>query len=169
MTHNPKMGEEETPGPIVATAAYQTRHLAPSSGSSLTLADGSARRDSILCVRICPTRGEENSDRAKFCQNCGQPLAEAATPRETRKVVTVLFADVTGSTTLGEQLDPESLRNIMSRYFEAMAGVVERHGGVVEKFIGDAVMAVFGIPRLHEDDPIRAVRAAQEMQQALAG
>jgi predicted ATPase/class 3 adenylate cyclase len=119
-------------------------------------------------VRVCPNCGEENSERAKFCQNCAQPLEGAAAPRETRKVVTVLFTDVTGSTTLGEQLDPESLRNVMSRFFDAMRDAVERHGGVVEKFIGDAVMAVFGIPRLHEDDPIRAVRAAKEMQTALA-
>jgi predicted ATPase/class 3 adenylate cyclase len=119
-------------------------------------------------VRICSNCGEENSDRAKFCQSCAQPLEEPAVPRESRKVVTVLFTDVTGSTSLGEQLDPESLRQVMSRFFDAMRDVVERHGGVVEKFIGDAVMAVFGIPRLHEDDPIRAVRAAHEMRQALA-
>jgi class 3 adenylate cyclase/tetratricopeptide (TPR) repeat protein len=99
---------------------------------------------------------------------CTTPLEDTAPPRETRKVVTVLFADVTGSTNLGEQLDPESLRHVMSSFFEAMKDAVERHGGVVEKFIGDAVMAVFGIPRLHEDDPIRAIRAAAEMQTALA-
>ncbi len=118
-------------------------------------------------MRICPSCGEENSDRARFCQACATPLAESAPPLETRKVVTVLFTDVTGSTALGEQLDPEPLRRVMNRFFEAMKGAVERHGGVVEKFIGDAVMAVFGIPRLHEDDPIRAVRAPADMQHAL--
>jgi class 3 adenylate cyclase/tetratricopeptide (TPR) repeat protein len=81
--------------------------------------------------------------------------------------VTVVFCDVTGSTSLGERLDPESLRKVMARYFEAMKGVLERHGGTVEKFIGDAVMAVFGIPRLHEDDALRAVRAVSEMREAL--
>ena len=87
---------------------------------------------------------------------------------EVRKTVTVLFCDVTGSTSLGEQLDPESLRSLMSRFFEEMQAVLERHGGTVEKYIGDAVMAVFGIPAVHEDDALRAVRAAVEMRDALA-
>ena len=84
-----------------------------------------------------------------------------------RKVVTVLFTDVTGSTALGERLDPELLRSVMWRYFEAVQGALERHGGTVEKFIGDAVMAVFGVPVVHEDDPLRAVRAAAEIGDAL--
>ena len=87
---------------------------------------------------------------------------------EVRKTVTVLFCDITGSTSLGEQLDPESLRALMSRFFEEMQTVLERHGGTVEKYIGDAVMAVFGIPAVHEDDALRAVRAAAEMRDALA-
>ena len=87
---------------------------------------------------------------------------------EVRKTVTVLFCDITGSTSLGEQLDPESLRALMSRFFEEMQAVLERHGGTVEKYIGDAVMAVFGIPVVHEDDALRAVRAAAEMRDALA-
>src|SRR5436190_11668163 len=85
-----------------------------------------------------------------------------------RRTVTVLFADVADSTPLGERLDPESLRQVMSRWFERMSEVLERHGGTVEKFIGDAVMAVFGIPELHEDDGLRAVRAATELRAALA-
>jgi class 3 adenylate cyclase/tetratricopeptide (TPR) repeat protein len=84
-----------------------------------------------------------------------------------RKTVTIVFADVTDSTALGERLDPEPLRRVMGRYFDAMATVIERHGGIVEKFIGDAVMAVFGVPRLHEDDALRAVRAADDMGRAL--
>jgi class 3 adenylate cyclase/tetratricopeptide (TPR) repeat protein len=88
-------------------------------------------------------------------------------PLEARKVVTVVFCDVSGSTSLGEQLDPEALRRVMSRYFDLMQAAVERHGGVVEKFIGDAVMAVFGIPKLHEDDALRAVRAAVDMKESL--
>ena len=89
---------------------------------------------------------------------------EAEAAYEVRKTVTLLFADVAGSTSLGEQLDPEALRGVMSHYFEEMRDVLERHGGTVEKFIGDAVMAVFGVPVAHEDDALRAVRAADEMQ-----
>src|ERR687892_811611 len=85
-----------------------------------------------------------------------------------RKTVTVLFCDVTGSTALGESIDPEALRGLLARYFERMKAIVERHGGTVEKFIGDAVMAVFGIPVLHEDDAMRAVRAASDMRDRLA-
>ena len=81
--------------------------------------------------------------------------------------MTVLFCDLTGSTALGETLDPERLRALLARYFERMKAIVERHGGSVEKFIGDAVMAVFGVPVLHEDDALRAVRAAVEMRDAL--
>jgi class 3 adenylate cyclase len=86
---------------------------------------------------------------------------------EQRKTVTIVFTDVTGSTALGENLDPEAVRRVMERYFDAMREVVERHGGQVEKFIGDAVMAVFGIPRTNEDDALRACRAADEMRQRL--
>jgi class 3 adenylate cyclase/tetratricopeptide (TPR) repeat protein len=86
---------------------------------------------------------------------------------EVRKTVTILFSDVVGSTSLGEQLDPESLRGVMSRYFDEMRAAIERHGGTVEKFIGDAVMAVFGVPTVHEDDALRAVRAASEMRDIL--
>ncbi|HEY2966667.1 MAG TPA: adenylate/guanylate cyclase domain-containing protein [Actinomycetota bacterium] len=118
-------------------------------------------------MRICPSCGEENSDRARFCQNCATPLTEAERTSEVRKVVTIVFADVTGSTALGERLDPEALRRVMGRYFDEMSAVIERYGGTVEKFIGDAVMAVFGIPQLHEDDALRAVRAADDMRQAL--
>jgi class 3 adenylate cyclase len=119
-------------------------------------------------VRPCAVCGEANADRARFCQNCGSPLTGPSEhAAETRKVVAVVFADVTGSTALGERLDPETLRRVMSRYFDEMSGVIERHGGSVEKFIGDAVMAVFGIPLLHEDDALRAVRAARDMRDAL--
>jgi class 3 adenylate cyclase/tetratricopeptide (TPR) repeat protein len=87
---------------------------------------------------------------------------------ETRKLVTVIFCDLAGSTELGESLDAESLRKVIGRYYDEMRGAIERHGGTVEKFIGDAVVAVFGIPNLHEDDAVRAVRAAAEMREALA-
>ena len=93
--------------------------------------------------------------------------ARLYSPCVQRKTVTVLFCDVTGSTALGESIDPEALRGLLARYFERMSGIVERHGGTVEKFIGDAVMAVFGVPAAHEDDALRALRAAAEMRDAL--
>ena len=102
-----------------------------------------------------------------FCNSCGASLAAATPEREVRKTVTVVFSDVTGSTALGESTDPEALRALLARYFELMKAIVESHGGTVEKFIGDAVMAVFGIPRAHEDDALRACRAAVEMRDAL--
>ena len=120
-------------------------------------------------MRSCPTCGRENSDDAAFCNGCGKPLEATPAPREQRKTVTILFCDVTGSTAMGERLDPESLRQVMRRYFDAARTVIEQHGGTVEKFIGDAVMAVFGVPVLHEDDALRAVRAAAGLRDALAG
>src|SRR5438876_11444666 len=85
-----------------------------------------------------------------------------------RKTVTVLFADVTGSTAIGERLDPEALRRVMTRYFEVSRATLERHGPTVEKFIGDAVMAVFGVPVVHEDDSLRAARAALELRREVS-
>jgi len=93
-------------------------------------------------------------------------MASAAEPL-VRKTVSVLFCDVTGFTSLGERVDPETMRSVMVRYFDEMRTVLERHGGTVEKFIGDAVMAIFGVPLVHEDDALRAVRAADEMRRAL--
>ncbi|HKV67532.1 MAG TPA: adenylate/guanylate cyclase domain-containing protein, partial [Gaiellales bacterium] len=115
---------------------------------------------------ICPACGEENPPRFRLCGFCGTPLA-AAPAAEVRKTVTILFSDVAGSTALGERLDPESLREVMGRYFAVMSAAIERHGGTVEKFIGDAVMAVFGLPQAHEDDALRAVRAALDMRVGL--
>ncbi|MGK5110884.1 ATP-binding protein [Geodermatophilus sp. CPCC 205506] len=94
---------------------------------------------------------------------------EAAPQREIRKTVTVLFCDVVDSTRLGARLDPESLRQVMSRYFEVARAALQRHGGTVEKFIGDAVMGVFGVPTVHEDDALRAVRAAADLRDAMRG
>ena len=96
-----------------------------------------------------------------------EPPLEVEAPRAARKVVTVLFCDVTGSTTLGEELDPEALFGVMNRYVEELRAIIERHGGTVAKFIGDAVMAVFGIPRVHEEDALRAVRTAAEIRTRL--
>ena len=116
----------------------------------------------------CANCGRESQDDFAFCPACAAPLRPAGTGEQIRKTVTVLFCDVTGSTAIGEQLDPESLRQVMARYFDTMRAALERHGGTVEKFIGDAVMAVFGVPVVHEDDALRAVRAADEMLAALA-
>ena len=109
----------------------------------------------------CPSCGQENPEGFRLCGMCGAALMSATEPtREERKVVTVLFTDLVGSTARGEGLDPEDVRATLSRYYAQLRAELERHGGTVEKFIGDAVMAVFGAPVSHEDDPERAVRAA---------
>jgi class 3 adenylate cyclase/tetratricopeptide (TPR) repeat protein len=116
----------------------------------------------------CPRCGRAAAPEANFCAGCGMRLAgRAASAPHARKTVTILFADVSGFTALGERLDPESLEQVMARYFAAMRAVVERHGGTVEKFIGDGFMVVFGVPVVHEDDALRAARAALEMRAAL--
>lgn len=115
----------------------------------------------------CPSCGEENPDKFRLCGYCGAQLAPEAAPTETRKTVTVVFSDLVGSTSLGERIDSESLREVLTVYFEEMRGAIEHHGGLVEKYIGDAVMAVFGLPRVREDDALRAVRAAFEMRARL--
>ena len=113
----------------------------------------------------CPACGQENPEGFRLCGMCGAAL-EPATP-ERRKLATMLFCDMSGSTAMGERVDAESVREMMFSYFHEMRGAIERHGGTVEKFIGDAVMAVFGVPTAHEDDALRAVRAAWEMQERL--
>jgi class 3 adenylate cyclase len=144
-------------------------------------------------VRTCPHCGNGNDDDARFCANCGATLtaacpncgakrpegarfcpscgfafeAASGAPGQERRVVTVLFVDVTGSTGLGEQLDPERLREVMDAYFTAMREEIQAEGGTVEKFIGDAVMAAFGVPVAHEDDPSRALRAALRIRERL--
>jgi class 3 adenylate cyclase len=114
---------------------------------------------------VCPSCGKEVSGEFAYCPFCAALLAGA--DHEQRKTVTALFCDVTASTALGETADPEALRALLARYFERMRSIVEAHGGAVEKFIGDAVMAVFGVPEAHEDDALRACRAAVEMRDAL--
>jgi len=116
----------------------------------------------------CASCGTEIDAQSRFCSACGAALAGTADrDRQTRKTVTILFCDAISSTALGEQLDPEALRALMTRYFEEIRAAVEFHGGTVEKFIGDAAMAVFGIPAVHEDDVLRAVRAAAEVRDRL--
>jgi class 3 adenylate cyclase/tetratricopeptide (TPR) repeat protein len=117
---------------------------------------------------ICPACGEDNPDRARFCLACATPLAELAPARgEERKIVSVLFADLVGFTARSEEADPEDVRAILRPYHAVLKREIERYGGVVEKFIGDAVMGVFGAPVAHEDDAERAVRAALRIQQAV--
>ena len=110
-------------------------------------------------METCAECGHENAADAKFCSNCGAPLGvEAAPAREERKVVTVLFADLVGFTSRAEQMDPEDVRAVLEPYHSRLRSELERYGGTVEKFIGDAVMALFGAPVSHEDDPERADR-----------
>jgi class 3 adenylate cyclase/tetratricopeptide (TPR) repeat protein len=114
-----------------------------------------------LAVLTCPSCGKENPDGARFCNECASPLLDEERPLgEERKTVTVLFVDLVGFTAQAEQLDPEDVRGMLSPYHAHVRADLERHGGTVEKFIGDAVVAVFGAPVAHEDDPERAVRAA---------
>src|SRR5687768_1472984 len=122
----------------------------------------------------CPACGAANRSDARFCASCGHafaaepaPIPEAATAE--RRLVTVLFTDLVGFTTIAEDRDPETVRDLLDRYFAAATDVVQRHGGTVEKFIGDAVMAVWGTPVAHEDDAERAVRAALEVVDAVEG
>src|SRR3954465_14141017 len=107
----------------------------------------------------CASCGRSNPDGSKFCNECGTALARVD-GQEVRQTLTILFADLVGFTSLGERLDQESLRRVMDRFYEEMRGAVHAHGGTVAKFIGDAVMAVWGTPVVREDDALRAVRAA---------
>ena len=116
----------------------------------------------------CPSCGRESADDAVFCSRCGSPLAPPPKAREERKVVSIVFADLVGSTARAEQLDPEDVRAILASYHARVRAELERFGGTVEKFIGDAVVAVFGAPIVHEDDAERAVRAALAIRDSMA-
>lgn len=119
-------------------------------------------RDALGSEPACKECGAAVPPDARFCPSCGTATA-LAPEREARKTVTLLFTDVTGSTAMGERLDPEAYRGVMTRYFAVARRAIERHGGTVEKFVGDAVLSVFGVPDVHEDDALRALRAAQEL------
>ncbi|HEX5938395.1 MAG TPA: adenylate/guanylate cyclase domain-containing protein [Actinomycetota bacterium] len=150
---------DELPCPTCGTPSPPDQRFCGACGASLE--------------RACPSCGQTWPPSFRFCGNCGTPLGSSTasepasvagvTPEE-RKVVSVIFADLSGSTELATRLDPEDLRGVLRPFFDAMVEEVERFGGTVEKFIGDAVMAVFGVPVAHEDDPERAVRAAFAMQ-----
>src|SRR3954465_8836947 len=121
-------------------------------------------------MQACPRCGAENADDARFCSSCGTALAGTRTHQgEERKVVSVLFVDLVGFTASSERADPEDVRARLRPYHARVKEEIERFGGTVEKFIGDAVMAVFGAPVAHEDDPERAARAALAVRDALVG
>ncbi|HEY7703692.1 MAG TPA: adenylate/guanylate cyclase domain-containing protein, partial [Acidimicrobiia bacterium] len=115
----------------------------------------------------CPVCATENPDGAKFCLNCGSRLQQVGVGQRERKFVVTLFADLVGSTALGEREDPEVVQTLIQRAFGVLAREVDRHGGTVDKLMGDGMLALFGVPAVHEDDPARAVNAALAMQAAL--
>src|SRR5215207_4530653 len=124
----------------------------------------------------CPSCGAANDPTDRFCGTCGTALGDAAAPAAgapatiaERRLVSVLFADLVGFTTLSEHRDPEEVRELLSRYFDRCRALIEQYGGVVEKFIGDAVMAVWGTPVAREDDAERSVRAALDLVDVVAG
>ena len=120
-------------------------------------------------MKTCPNCGRENAEDARFCSSCGTPIEAEGPAREERKVVTCLFCDLVGFTARAETMDPEDVRRLLQPYHARVRGELERFGGTVEKFIGDAVMAVFGAPVAHEDDPERAVRAALSIRDRFGG
>src|SRR4029450_9618802 len=121
---------------------------------------------------FCTACGTENPPQARFCLSCGTALAEAPAPpppSEERKVITAIFVDLVGSTARSEQLDPEDVKALVSPYPARVRAEPERHGGTFEKFSGDAVLALFGSPKAHEDDPERAIRAGLAVREGIGG
>ncbi len=121
-----------------------------------------------MALRTCPTCGTESAERFRVCGACGAAFDETRSTEEIRRFATVVNSDLKGSTALGERLDPESLREVLTLYFDEMRAVFESHGGTIEKIIGDAIVAVFGLPVRHDDDALRAVEASAESQRVLA-
>ncbi len=160
--------EVEPYGPVFAKGSQQAlvahRLLTVSSASAGADAFGTAADAAGQSCGVC---GEQNPTEFRYCGTCAASLTQRVKFQESRKTVTIIFADPKPATMDGSPPSPEALRDIMSRYFEGMQRVLDRHGATIEKFIGDAVMAVFGLPIRHEDDALRAVRAAADMQQAL--
>jgi predicted ATPase/class 3 adenylate cyclase/DNA-binding SARP family transcriptional activator len=139
--------------------------LAESAAPSATAADPAPARTSFRVTTACASCGAESPVGTRFCPSCGAALGEAQ--EEMLKLVTVLFADIVGSTAWAEPLHAEDARDLMADYFAAMAAEIRAEGGTIEKYVGDAIMAVFGVPTVHEDDAVRAVRAAWRMLERL--
>src|SRR5262245_27299673 len=118
-------------------------------------------------MKACPRCGESNADRARFCQNCGYPFPEREPVGEERKTVTVVFCDLVGFTARSDQADPEDVKATLRPYHARLKREIERFGGTLDKFVGDGVMAVFGAPAVHEDDPRRALLTALRIQEAI--
>ncbi len=118
-------------------------------------------------MSACPSCGEQVAEGSRFCASCGARLGDVVAPARERKFVALLFADLVGSTALGEREDPEVVQGLISRTFSRLSEEIERFGGTVDKIMGDAILALFGVPAAHEDDPERAVRAALEMQSVM--
>ena len=150
-------------GATAPTAAFRLLAVSPADSDGAAV----ARRADLAEQRICAKCWAQNPASFRLCGSCGTPLV-AKRSREMRKTVTVVFADLKAATIGGDSLTPEALREVIARAFEASQLALVRHGGTVAKFIGDAVMAVFGLPSRHEDDALRAVRAALHMKAALA-
>ena len=121
-----------------------------------------------MAATTCTTCGATIPARYQVCGTCGTPRETERAPAEIRRFATVVNSDLKGSTALGERLDPETLREVLTLYFDEMRAVFESHGGTIEKIIGDAIVAVFGLPVRHDDDALRAVEAAAESQRVLA-
>ena len=159
------MGTVPVKGSEASVSAYRLVAISDDADRALREAEaveaGSSGKECVNCGAEIP------SVASKRCENCGASLATAGVPQERRKTVTIVFANPRISVQGGGTLGPRDLQEVMSRYFRAMRTILEKHGATVEKFIGDAVMAVFGLPVLHEDDALRASRAAIEMQGAL--
>jgi class 3 adenylate cyclase len=117
---------------------------------------------------VCASCGQENPDIARFCLACGLPLERAGTPREERRVISVIFVDMVGFTSLAERLDPEDVQARLRPYHAAVRAEIESFGGIVEKFIGDAVVGIFGAPIAYGDDAERAVRSALTVRDTIA-
>ena len=116
---------------------------------------------------ICPKCGFANPPHNRFCRSCGAALGGAPSGESARRVATVMFADMSGFTAMSEKLDPEEVHEIINDFLQELAACVHRYGGTVNKYIGDEIMAVFGAPRTHEDDPERALATALEMREGL--
>ena len=164
-----RRGRFQPIGPVSpkdGNGSYRGHRLVSVAERPVTESDG-AGPDASSVEGACPRCGEVNRPGFKLCGYCGSPLVLAAKARESRKTVTIVFADPKPEHLGDGPPTPEALRDAMAAYFEAMRIALERHGATIETFIGDAVMAVFGLPVRHEDDAVRAVRAAADMQAAL--